>query len=310
MGEGWDAPCINSLVLATYVGVFHAQQPDEGKNDPDGPERSAKKQGISGTWHAFSRRKKRKEKTCRLFPGIMRTLVRRFDTFLGVSWESRWSRGGIGRLGIPDFDTKEEMEAVNQRMLARASDREGLCRRWADALREIRGEMDVQQAEDIPASEAATGYLFVHALGLEILSILLTVLSFMGRVFLEAGYESSSGLSIALGAITFLALAGAARYGILLFKFSTPERRMRQIGQAVADALTKLGELEDPEHCRVEVESADGALIAVWLKGGTMRDKTVFAACMEEIWGIIDNPRYLLMRKAVGNRGKRILCCA
>ena len=53
---------------------------------------------------------------------------------------------------------------------------------------------------------------------------------------------------------------------------------MRRLGQAVADALTELGELEDPEHCRVEVESADGALIAVWLKGGTMRDKTVFAA--------------------------------
>ena len=35
-----------------------------------------------------------------------------------------------------------------------------------------------------------------------------------------------------------------------------------------------------------------------------MRDKTVFAACMEEIWGIIDNPRYLLMRKSAGHREK------
>ncbi len=302
LGEGWDAPCINSLVLATYVGSFMLSNQMRGRtirtdrNDP---------QKTGNIWHLaciFPQKKGKKKHAD--FSGDYETLVRRFDTFLGVSWESPVVESGIGRLGIPDFDTKEEMEAVNQRMLARASDREGLCRRWADALREIRGEMDVQQAEDIPASEAATGYLFVHALGLEILSILLTVLSFMGRVFLEAGYESSSGLSIALGAITFLALAGAARYGILLFKFSTPERRMRQIGQAVADALTKLGELEDPEHCRVEVESADGALIAVWLKGGTMRDKTVFAACMEEIWGIIDNPRYLLMRKAVGNRGK------
>src|SRR5699024_12397231 len=28
----------------------------------------------------------------------------------------------------------------------------------------------------------------------------------------------------------------------------------------------------------------------------TMRDKTTFAVCMEEIWGVIDNPRYLLVR--------------
>ena len=32
------------------------------------------------------------------------------------------------------------------------------------------------------------------------------------------------------------------------------------------------------------------------LKGGTMRDKTTFAACMAEIWGVIDNPRYLLVK--------------
>ena len=27
-----------------------------------------------------------------------------------------------------------------------------------------------------------------------------------------------------------------------------------------------------------------------------MRDKTAFAACMRELWGVIDNPRYLLAR--------------
>ena len=37
-------------------------------------------------------------------------------------------------------------------------------------------------------------------------------------------------------------------------------------------------------------------MITTWLKGGTTRDKTAFAACMEEIWGILDNPRYLLIR--------------
>ena len=58
------------------------------------------------------------------------------------------------------------------------------------AMKEIRGEMEVQQAEDIRDSEAATGYLFVHALGLAILSVVLAVLSFVGRVFLEAGYLS------------------------------------------------------------------------------------------------------------------------
>ena len=302
LGEGWDAPCINSLILATYVGSFMLSNQMRGRTirtDRNNPEKTG------NIWHlaCIFPQKEGKKKDAD-FSGDYETLARRFDTFLGVSWESPVIESGIGRLGIPDFNTREEMENINEKMLSRASDREGLRRRWADAMKEIRGEMEVQQTEDIRDSGAAAGYLFIHALGLEILSTILAVLSFMGRAFLEAGYLSSPGLSLVLWAVTVLASAGIAKYGIRLFRFSTPERRMRRIGQAAADALAEIGELEDPEHCRVEVESADGVLISVWLKGGTMRDKTVFAACMEEIWGIIDNPRYLLMRKSAGHREK------
>ena len=71
---------------------------------------------------------------------------------------------------------------------------------------------------------------------------------------------------------------------------------MKHIGDAVLGALLELGEIEEAGHCRTEVESAEGLLIEIFLKGGTMRDKTAFAACMRELWGIIDNPRYLLAR--------------
>ncbi len=71
---------------------------------------------------------------------------------------------------------------------------------------------------------------------------------------------------------------------------------MKYLSRAVARALAEIGELEDPESSRAEVESAEGMLIHTYLKGGTMRDKTTFACCMEELWGVIDNPRYLLMR--------------
>lgn len=33
-----------------------------------------------------------------------------------------------------------------------------------------------------------------------------------------------------------------------------------------------------------------------------MRDRTAFACCMEELWGVIDNPRYLLMRQTRSGR--------
>ena len=34
LGEGWDAPCINSLILATYVGSFMLSNQMRGADDP------------------------------------------------------------------------------------------------------------------------------------------------------------------------------------------------------------------------------------------------------------------------------------
>lgn len=194
LGEGWDAPCVNSLILATYVGSFMLSNQMRGRTIRTDWEHPDKTGNI---WHlaCIFPTKEGKAKHAD-FSGDYETLVRRFNAFLGVSWKEDVIESGIGRLDIPEI----------------------------------------------------------------------------------------------------------AKYGVRLFRFGTPQRRMKMISQAIADALIEIGELEDPGHCRVETESADGMMIRVWLKGGTMRDRTAFACCMEELWGVIDNPRYLLMRQTRSGR--------
>lgn len=302
LGEGWDAPCINSLVLATYVGSFMLSNQMRGRTirtDRDHPEKTG------NIWHLACIFPEKSGKTKHAdFSGDYETLVRRFHAFLGVSWKDDVIESGVERLAIPEFDTKEKMEKVNEMMLERASDREGMRSRWQRSLREIRGGMEVQQVEDIPAEEAKTGFLFVNAVWMEILSLVIAVLMGLGRAFTQAAYGARSVPAAALGLAMLAACVLVARYGVRLVRLSTPERRMTRISQAVADALAEIGELEDPQHCRAQVESADGLVIGTWLKGGTMRDKTTFAACMEEIWGVIDNPRYLLTREKRSGRSE------
>lgn len=121
LGEGWDSPCINSLILATYVGSFMLSNQMRGrairvfKGEPD---------KTSNIWHlaCILPQKKGKAKGSDL-SGDYETLVRRFDAFLGISYQEAVIESGIGRLGLGDkLDSKGAIEKVNGRMLKRARD--------------------------------------------------------------------------------------------------------------------------------------------------------------------------------------------
>ena len=290
LGEGWDAPFVNALILSTYVGSFMLSNQMRGRTirtDRTNPKKTG------NIWHLACVFPKRSGQTKHVdLTGDYQTLCRRFDAFLGVSATEPVIESGIGRLAIPAFDTREEMERINQTMLLRASDRDALRARWQNAFTEIHGGMEVEQVEAVPKEDVQTGYVFVHALGMEILCVVLAVLFALGRLLMTGGHAVSFLLGVGLLAAAFF----AGKYGVKLFRFSTPERRMKRISEAMRLALIEIGALDDPAHCKVEVESVEGVLIGTWLKGASMRDKTTFACCMEELWGIIDNPRYLLMR--------------
>ena len=67
-------------------------------------------------------------------------------------------------------------------------------------------------------------------------------------------------------------------------------------GSGRSTQIAKLVEwLEGSGHATVQVERLGDAFVRTWLQGGSMRDKTTYAACMQQLWGVIDNPRYLLM---------------
>lgn len=71
---------------------------------------------------------------------------------------------------------------------------------------------------------------------------------------------------------------------------------MKQAAEGILDALIRTAKLEEPQHCKAEVKEEE-FLVLSYLKGGTTRDKTLFAECLAQFFGIIDNPRYLLIHR-------------
>ncbi|MBN1620666.1 DEAD/DEAH box helicase family protein, partial [candidate division WOR-3 bacterium] len=127
LGEGWDAPCINSLVLASYVGSYMMSNQMRGRAIRIFRESPGKTANI---WHLAC-----VDPTAEDFGEDYTTLERRFLSFTGVALDSPLIRNGIRRMALDSFDiSKEGLDEYNAFSLKKAMDRKSLERDWMEAL--------------------------------------------------------------------------------------------------------------------------------------------------------------------------------
>src|SRR5262249_38738558 len=127
LGEGWDAPCINTLILASFVGSYILSNQMRGRSirvDPAHPEKTA------NIWHLVC-----------VEPGAggpgedQALLARRCRAFVGVGATAPAITNGTERLGFKDApSTPEQIAQINAETCKRALDRAGLRQRWQEAL--------------------------------------------------------------------------------------------------------------------------------------------------------------------------------
>ena len=125
LGEGWDCPSINSLILASQIGSFVATNQMRGRairvDDADNNK-------VSNIWHLATF-----EPTLIGGGHDFDILKRRFDTFLGISETEDIITDGFKRINLPLFDD-EFNPLANQEVLDRALNRENVSKKWFRAL--------------------------------------------------------------------------------------------------------------------------------------------------------------------------------
>ena len=292
LGEGWDAPCVNSLILASFVGSYVLGNQMRGRairtfeKDPD---------KVSNIWHlvCLPGPEERKEKQLAGVPGPelsedFHTLERRMDGILGLSYDGSTIENGTERLTIikPPY-TRKHIAEINGEMAARSADRETVARQWTEAV-SVYEKMDT--ADQCAAGKEALkpGMAFINALAVQLLLIAMEVLNVLGN--LSPG--SFSDRAWLFWFLTAAAALGTVFFGGRILRFLTPQRYFGAIGKRMLIVLREAGEITS--ECMVKTEEEDGYLFAAWLKGGTDREKTVFADALSQMLSPVDNQRYLL----------------
>lgn len=295
LGEGWDSPCINSLILASFVGSFVLSNQMRGRAIrffADNPSKT------SNIWHLVCLEANARAKASRRagareaqLSEDFAMLSRRMKGFLGLSYDGETIESGIGRLGLLEGHfTEKEVKELNKNMLSRASDREGLLAQWEQAM-VLYDRMEVVDESEVLRQSLKPGAAFFNLFGYQLVSIALEI--FQVSWYIQRAGHAGSILELLVSVfLSMLFLILTARFGSRLAAQLTPLKRLKTIGEGIKDSLIQNGQVIS--ECRVVVEEEQMMLYYVYLMGGTAREKSIFADCVEEFFQAVDNQRYLL----------------
>jgi superfamily II DNA or RNA helicase len=297
LGEGWDAPCINTLVLASFVGSFVLSNQMRGRSIRVD---SAQPQKTANIWHLVC-----------VEPGLFgpgddyELLVRRCSAFAGVNSVAPVIENGTERLGFghPPFSC-DQIAQINTQTCRRALDRAGLRQQWQDALDagSIKQMTDGLKAPDASLPRGFVLTNTIAALLIQAAYIAVAILEYfgrmLGRVRTTQDFWTFAMLLLGIAAIVSLPWSLIALWRLI--RHGTPERSIRQIGRAVLEALEYEGSIDQQAGVfRVYADRNGDGTVFCWIGGGTGKEQATFLRALREILSPIDNPRYLLARRKI-----------
>lgn len=296
LGEGWDAPCVNSLILASFVGSFMLSNQMRGRAIRIWPENPDK---TSSVWHLVSinlaekklfKKKEDEEVAVGIDSPDMELLQRRMKQFLGLHYNENTIESGVDRLDLGTIKfTKKDLTKLNQETIERSRDREALKKRWNESLplledMEVSNEVAVDKTflPTVLLTDARKILTYAQAIALTELIVYIIL-------------DLANGPSQLLYPVFILSLIALNIVWLRYFLYKSPYKRLELFAEAVRKALLASGHLQT-QNCKARVVRGDKNSIqtATYLKGGTLREKEIFAQALSEFFAPIENQRYIL----------------
>ncbi|EDP97060.1 DEAD/DEAH box helicase family protein [Kordia algicida OT-1] len=300
LGEGWDSPAINSLILASFVGSYVSSNQMRGRAIRSQEGNPSK---VSNIWHL----------AC-IDPTVddggddLEKLVRRFHAFVGISnTEPIYIGTGIGRLALPMTFDREIIQNVNQSTFAKAAKRKEIKTIWETAIGE--GNVlttEIQYFTEQPKLEVKRKQVYRRNLATYISAeISLGVLVVAGEIYLQT-ILSTLPPGIIYSFYSLVAILGIF-LGFKIFKNIRTFQQSRfvhdkidEIGKTVLHSLHELGYITtNLSEIRITSETVYEGGTLCNIHGATRVESSLFVKALQEILDPVENPRYIIEKTAL-----------
>lgn len=318
LGEGWDAPCINSLILASTVSSYMLSNQMRGrairsyKNDVN---------KVSNIWHLVSlpvidlSLQNIKNTIYENFFGEnvvnyyydIEKFERKSENIVGLNVKDELIENGIDRFELYDSEmalpnTKLKVEKYNNSTFTKSRDRESIKLVWKRAI-DCAKDADMQEIIELRNDEKVKVFTYGDVLGyfVQILSCVMGVAIILFLNNLEIFYNILSlEISRTILICVFLYAFFVPTYNIIrIFVFAgDPKRIVKKVGRVVLNSLYYTGGIKtDVDEIAIKCQKLYNGSINCHIKNATTYEKNLFADTMKEVFDSIDNPRYIIKKE-------------
>lgn len=299
LGEGWDEPSINSLILASFVGSYILSNQMRGRaiRTNSNPNKTA------NVWHLVCMDEKKQTSA------DFEMLKRRFKAFVGIGYTYDVLENGIERIDIiPETFSKSNVEKYNQRVLEFSNNRELMYDRWFEII-ELCGGSNIKMSNQI---EADTAYMKGKLSIFQVSTFLKSLICFILIIVLFYSIYYSLPLAIINikhGTIFFIAFAiwllliivmGDFRTFIQCFralKFIIPRTKLRAVAKTVVKSLCE-ADIAKTDYEDIKIISSgnkDDIFIELAIDGVTTHENNLIVSSIKEVFSEVENQRYILV---------------
>lgn len=314
LGEGWDSPCANALIIASSVRAFMLTNQMRGRVirvNSAVPDKTANiwhiatcepSQGAGrGAWldqlaqnGAQALNVGTGESLDVLGSHDVHSLQKRFEAFVAPRADAPVIENGFDRcFAEPPLRAYRSIDAANEQMLARAFRRDLMRNQWLEALDmgnvpdgqsyEMQFHIDVEK----PASAGVMPYLDVILGYIFFLAVMFGLAVGRALPHLPVG-----GQWLAFGVLALLGGAAALMRTRKVQQLTDTSKRLKAEATALTRTLSTLGLIETRNLMAIVDEGAIGANVR--LSGGTFAERKLFADAMTQLSGEVRNARYLI----------------
>ena len=284
LGEGWDEPSINTLVLASFVGSFMLSNQMRGRairvnKDPN---------KAANIWHLVCVTDNVDSDS--VSNADFEMLKRRFTSFVGLNYNNSSIESGIDRLGnVSEPFTKEKILSLNSQMETKSADRVSMLNAWKTALdktsssNEMTNKIEVEQTEKMKSTWFINKNLVIVA-SIFFLILFLAIFKFIKLPFIIKLIELGLGIYV-----------GFKLYK--MYKFSKSDTMIKEVGSVVLNSLYRCKFISTPRSkVKLNVKKDDKGHVSCYLTGATLKESNLFIDSLEEVFSKTINQRYIIAK--------------